>query len=178
MKKTLFPVIRNIFVVSTTLISLSLPLFLKPPVSLAEEGKQAVVFAPPSNVRATPGGRILCTVNTSTNINIYGNEREWYRTDVCGNLGYIHKSQIRFFNNPQVSSFPVNCVVININTGQLAVRESPGGNPIAGLNNNDTVRFLSGEYPWYYVQVLSGPNIQVDGKRGWVNANYLECSWN
>jgi len=53
-------------------------------------------FAPPSNVRATPNGNIVCSVRTRQAINIYGREGQWYLTDYCGGRGYIHEGQIRF----------------------------------------------------------------------------------
>jgi len=56
----------------------------------------AIVFDPPSNVRTRPNGQIICSVREQATINIYGSENGWYRTDVCGTLGFIHKSQIRF----------------------------------------------------------------------------------
>jgi len=56
----------------------------------------AIVFAPPSNVRVTPNGNILCSVRNSSTINIYGSISNWYYSDVCGEMGVIHRSQIRF----------------------------------------------------------------------------------
>jgi hypothetical protein len=56
----------------------------------------ALVFDPPSNVRGTPNGNILCSVRTRQAINIYGREGQWYVTDYCGRRGYIHEGQIRF----------------------------------------------------------------------------------
>jgi hypothetical protein len=56
----------------------------------------ATVFAPPSNVRLAPNGKILCSVKRVTTINIYGATGEWYYTDACGEMGLIHTSQIRF----------------------------------------------------------------------------------
>ncbi len=56
----------------------------------------AVVFAPPSNVRATPNGNIICSVRSVTTIDIYSSIDGWYKTDVCGSMGYIHHSQIHF----------------------------------------------------------------------------------
>ncbi len=67
------------------------------PSSNADEATQmALVFDPPSNVRATPGGSILCSVDASTYINIYGNSGSWYETDACGEMGVIDISQIQF----------------------------------------------------------------------------------
>ncbi|MBD2205429.1 SH3 domain-containing protein [Calothrix sp. FACHB-1219] len=68
------------------------------------------------------------------------------------------------------------CSVVNIQSGQLALRFSPNGNSRAGLNNGNTVAFLkSGSFPWAYVRVINGPNNGVNGLEGWVNSNYLSC---
>lgn len=56
----------------------------------------AFVFDPPSNVRATPNGAILCSVRSRGMINVYGKSGQWYLTDFCGDRGYIHESQLRF----------------------------------------------------------------------------------
>lgn len=56
----------------------------------------AFVFDPPSNVRISPNGDILCSVQRASTINIYGSTGEWYYTDVCGSMGVIHSSQLRF----------------------------------------------------------------------------------
>ena len=69
------------------------------------------------------------------------------------------------------------CSVVNIQSGQLALRRSPGGESRAGLNNGNTVAFLRrGGEPWAYVRVVKGPNSRVNGLEGWVNANYLSCT--
>lgn len=68
------------------------------------------------------------------------------------------------------------CTVVNIQTGQLALRNSPGGGSRAGLDNGNTVVFLrQGAAPWAYVRVVNGPNSRVNGLEGWVNADYLSC---
>jgi hypothetical protein len=59
----------------------------------------AIVFDPPSNVRKSPDGAILCSVRKKTTINIYGSTGSWYYTDVCGNMGVIHSDQITFNPN-------------------------------------------------------------------------------
>ncbi|OLP19966.1 hypothetical protein BST81_02505 [Leptolyngbya sp. 'hensonii'] len=56
----------------------------------------AFVFDPPSNVRNSPNGTVLCTINSPTTINIYGSAGPWYYTDVCGSIGVIHSSQLKF----------------------------------------------------------------------------------
>jgi len=69
------------------------------------------------------------------------------------------------------------CTVVNIQTGQLALRHSPGGESRAGLDNGNTVALLRrGNVPWAYVRVVNGPNSRVNGLEGWVNANYLSCT--
>lgn len=72
-----------------------------------------------------------------------------------------------------------SCSVVNIQTGQLALRSTPNGQSKAGLDNGDTVALLTeaeGFNPWVYVRVLAGPNSRVNGLEGWVNSNYLSCS--
>ncbi len=63
---------------------------------LAASTQTAFVYDPSSNVRATPNGRILCSIDTRMYINIYGQLGDWYDTDACGEPGVIHISQIQF----------------------------------------------------------------------------------
>jgi hypothetical protein len=63
---------------------------------VCNSGELAVVFDPPSNIRVSPNGAILCTLRSRVNIKIYGNQGEWHYTDVCGPMGMIHASQIHF----------------------------------------------------------------------------------
>ncbi len=56
----------------------------------------AIVFDPPSNIRTSPNGSILCSVTSRDSIPIQGRDGDWYKTDYCGSLGFIHKGQIRF----------------------------------------------------------------------------------
>jgi len=58
--------------------------------------RSAIVFDPPSNVRASPNGSILCAVRERSTINLYGSVGSWYYTNVCGTMGVIHSGQIRF----------------------------------------------------------------------------------
>jgi hypothetical protein len=58
----------------------------------------AVVFDPPSKIRKTPNGTVVCTLRDVTAIALAGGvtgNGEWYRTFACGG-GVIHKSQVRF----------------------------------------------------------------------------------
>jgi hypothetical protein len=54
------------------------------------------VYTPPSNVRSSPNGGILCSVRSRQYINLFGKEGQWYVTDYCGGRGYIHEGQLRF----------------------------------------------------------------------------------
>ncbi|WP_058999420.1 serine/threonine-protein kinase [Leptolyngbya sp. NIES-2104] len=56
----------------------------------------ATVFNPPSNVRVSPNGAILCSVREKRNINVYDLKGDWYTTDVCGTSGVIHRGQLKF----------------------------------------------------------------------------------
>jgi hypothetical protein len=62
----------------------------------ASEPESAMVFSPPSNVRTTPDGDVLCSIGSRRMINIYGSSGDWYYTDACGRMGVVHSSQIRF----------------------------------------------------------------------------------
>lgn len=61
---------------------------------------QAVLIDPPSNVRESPNGRVLCSLNDRATIKTYGSynaQGVWYYTNACnGRMGVIHSSQIRF----------------------------------------------------------------------------------
>lgn len=176
MNKILSTTIKTALISTTALAGLLLPNAIKPQTPAVAQNSTAVVYAPPSNVRATPNGRIICSVRRVSTINIYGENNGWYVTDACGTRGYIHHSQISFQNVHTGSGVRAGlCYVTNIRSGQLALRHSPGGEAFAGLNNGNTVQYLRGDSPWYLVTVVNGPNGAVNGRTGWVNANYLDC---
>ncbi|BFM38485.1 SH3 domain-containing protein [Synechocystis sp. LKSZ1] len=129
----------------------------------------AVVIAPPSNVRNTPNGAIICTLSRRISITVYQKEGLWYYTDACGG-GYIHQSQIRFQGAAATGN---RARVTGIRQGQLALRASPNGRAIAGLNNGNVVQILEQQGNWAYVRVVQGPNRRVTGREGWVNSYYL-----
>jgi hypothetical protein len=56
----------------------------------------ALVFDPPSNIRSSPNGSILCSVRSRTYIDVYGRSGQWYSTDFCGSPGFIHQTQLKF----------------------------------------------------------------------------------
>jgi len=56
----------------------------------------AYVYTPPSNVRSSPNGGILCSVRSRQSINVFDKEGQWYTTDYCGGRGYIHEGQLKF----------------------------------------------------------------------------------
>ncbi|MGY6529744.1 MAG: SH3 domain-containing protein [Cyanobacterium sp.] len=176
MNKILSATIKTALISATALGGMLLPSGLKPNAPAVAQSSRAVVYAPPSNVRATPNGTIICSVRNVRTINIYGQNNGWYVTDACGRTGYIHHSQISFQNTHTGSGVRAGlCYVTNIRTGQLAVRHSPGGESFAGLNNGNTVQYIRGNSPWYLVTVVNGPNSAVNNRTGWVNANYLDC---
>ena len=79
---------------------------IQPLQALAQSVKKGVVFNPPSNIRISPNGTVICSVETVRNINIYDSSQGWYVTDACGKKGYIHNSQIRFQSNALSQSIP------------------------------------------------------------------------
>ena len=59
--------------------------------------EQWLVYDPPSNVRSSPNGEVLCVIRDRRTIWTYGDPRNgWYRTPACdGADGWINESQIR-----------------------------------------------------------------------------------
>ncbi|MEA5489446.1 MULTISPECIES: hypothetical protein [Pseudanabaena] len=57
-----------------------------------------VVFDPPSNVRSSPNGSIVCTIRELTAIELSGGVvgDGWLRTNFCGRGGVIHRSQVLY----------------------------------------------------------------------------------
>ena len=57
-----------------------------------------VVFDPPSNVRSSPNGSIICTISKLTAIELSGGVvgDGWLRTNFCGRGGVIHRNQVLF----------------------------------------------------------------------------------
>ena len=66
-----------------------------PQASISKAGV-ATVFQPPSNIRVSPNGAILCSVREKRDINVYDLKGDWYTTDVCGTTGVIHRGQLKF----------------------------------------------------------------------------------
>lgn len=57
----------------------------------------ALVTDPPSNIRATPNGKILCSVTIKDQkLSILSKDGEWFKTNYCGSTGYIHQDQVLF----------------------------------------------------------------------------------
>lgn len=56
----------------------------------------AIVHDPPSNVRVTPNGAFLCTINSRQTIRVGQPRADWYPTAACGRAGFIHRSQLQF----------------------------------------------------------------------------------
>lgn len=67
------------------------------------QGK-ALVHTPPSNVRESPAGKVICVIRQKKTIMIQGStnitddDGEWIRTNACGKPGVIHSSQINMGN--------------------------------------------------------------------------------
>jgi hypothetical protein len=62
--------------------------------------RAAIVVDPPSNVRESPNGRIICSIAEKRTIRIFSaidhSSGRWYETDICGGTrkGVIHQSQV------------------------------------------------------------------------------------
>lgn len=57
-----------------------------------------LVYDPPSNVRSSPNGSVVCTIDRMVVISVYVEPQNgWYQTSACDQRGWIHESQIRAF---------------------------------------------------------------------------------
>lgn len=119
--------------------------------AIAQSVNTATVFAPPSNVRATPNGTIICSVKTVSTINIYGSSNGWYKTDVCGKMGYIHHSQIRLEQaaSPQTSSVKTATVFAPPSN----VRATPNGAIICTLKTVVSIDVYGFANEWYKTDI-------------------------
>jgi hypothetical protein len=134
-------------------------------------------------VRSSPNGRSKAGLNNGNTVTLLREgSAPWAYVRVIngpnravnGLEGWVNSD---YLSCGETSETPqVSCDVVNIQSGQLAVRSSPNGRSKAGLNNGNTVRWIKdGPAPWVYVRVINGPNRQVNGMEGWVNSNYLSC---
>lgn len=56
----------------------------------------AIVHDPPSNIRSTPNGAVLCTIDSRRTIRVGEPRDDWHPTSACGRAGFIHSSQLQF----------------------------------------------------------------------------------
>ncbi|RUS98457.1 hypothetical protein DSM106972_080860 [Dulcicalothrix desertica PCC 7102] len=101
----------------------------------------------------------------------------------------VNFTSVAFANSSQINNTKTSktllaqaptfsCTVINLKSGQLALRFSPNAKSKskAGLDNANTVALIAnGSGTWAYVRVTNGPNRKVNGLEGWVNSNFLSC---
>ena len=82
---------------TSAVVSAETPKEMEPP--SPELVGAAQLLSPPTNIRATPNGKILCVAKKQGGIKIYGStgvyddNGEWYYTNYCGRMGVIHGSQ-------------------------------------------------------------------------------------
>ena len=67
------------------------------------------------------------------------------------------------------------CRVDYLQRGQLAVRNSPGGEARAGLDNGDIVEIYRQQGDWACIRVIRPVGDRLAGIEGWVNNNYINC---
>jgi serine/threonine-protein kinase len=94
MNKFLLFAVTNLLVLSSD-ITLNIFSVGKSSRVVVAQSSEVFVYDPPSNVRKTPNGQIICSVKTPTTIKTYGYTNGWYQTNFCGSDGYIHESQVR-----------------------------------------------------------------------------------
>ncbi|WP_190241089.1 hypothetical protein [Nostoc sp. 'Peltigera membranacea cyanobiont' 210A] len=103
--------------------------------------------------------------NEGMYLNIYNKDKQ-----------ILRRQLVAITENVATLKWATSCDVVNIKSGQLALRDSPNGQSRAGLNNGNNVLLKEQEGIWAYVSVIQGPNTRVNGLEGWVNSNYLHCT--
>ena len=68
------------------------------------------------------------------------------------------------------------CRVDRLRSGQLAVRNSPGGQSRAGLDNGDIIEIYKQQGNWACVRVIRPAGDRLRGIEGWVNSSYVNCN--
>ena len=65
-------------------------------VSGSTSQRTALIFDPPSNVRTSPNGEVLCSIKEKTRVTINQINGDWYNVDICGSSGWIKADQLKF----------------------------------------------------------------------------------
>lgn len=143
-----------------------------------QTGQLALRFTPNGRSKAgLDNGNTVALLREGSSPWVYVRVMAGPNSRVNGLEGWVNSNYLNCGSDSAVSQgSSEDCAVINIQTGQLALRSTPNGRSKAGLNNGNTVTWLQGgAEPWVYVRVVRGPNARVNGMEGWVNRNYLNC---
>lgn len=132
-------------------------------------------------LRSTPDGKSKAGLNNGNTVAVLRSGSGYWRyvrvidgpnSAVNGMEGWVNSNYLSCAQAQKVT-----CDVVNIQSGQLALRSTPNGRAKAGLNNGNSVVLLKpGSGVWRYVRVINDTNGKLIGMEGWVNANYLSCS--
>ncbi|MHC0065638.1 hypothetical protein ACWATR_22520 [Nostoc sp. UIC 10890] len=96
--------------------------------------------------------------------------------------GWMRSSNLKCTSNlAQVK--PALCEVTGLQSGQLALRTTPGGKSTAGLENGNNITLLKPDIvslqgrptPWVNVRVTNSSNNRIVGREGWINSQYIDC---
>ncbi|ODG97091.1 hypothetical protein A4S05_15135 [Nostoc sp. KVJ20] len=96
--------------------------------------------------------------------------------------GWMRSSSLKCTSNlAQVK--PALCEVTGLQSGQLALRTTPGGKSTAGLENGNNITLLKPDIvslqgrptPWVNVRVTNSSNNRIVGREGWINSQYIDC---
>ena len=98
----------------------------------------ALVIDPPSNVRSQPNGPIICAVKDVQTIQIGVSQGDWYLTNYCGDLGFIHMSQLNFRTQTALVIDPPS-----------NVRSQPNGPLICAVPQQMPIQVFNPEGDWY-----------------------------
>jgi hypothetical protein len=123
--------------------------------------QSATVIDPPSNVRAQPNGEILCSLTEQTEVQLSGQQGDWYRTDICGPIGFIHRSQVKL-STPGVQDGGVAQVI----DPPSNVRKQPNGTVLCQIPTTAMIRLSNRQGDWYQTGAC--------GEQGYIHKSQLK----
>jgi serine/threonine protein kinase len=113
----------------------------------------ATVIDPPSNVRTEPNGSVVCAIPSITEIAVFNPSGDWYRTDACGTVGYIHRGQIKFASDPPEATpedpSPPSGQLATVIDPPSNIRVQPNGAILCSVPSMQSIQVYNPSGEWY-----------------------------
>jgi cytoskeletal protein RodZ len=132
-----------------------------PPPQPIAINQSATIIDPPSNVRAQPNGEILCSLTEQTQVQLSRQQGDWYQTDVCGPIGFIHRTQVKLS-----TSGVQDGGVAQIVDPPSNVRRQPNGTVLCQIPTTTMIRISNRQGDWYQTDAC--------GEQGYIHKSQLK----